>query len=189
VSRLTATDQVLCVAVLVERHGGTIRVESAGPGHGATFTVELPRAMETASRPDVPADALVRHALAGLDVLVVDDEPDGRDAVAAILASAGARVRTASSAKQAWALLASQPFDVLVSDIGMPDEDGYSLVRRMSESSRRPRHAVALSAYASRADVARALDAGFSAHVAKPVDAAELIGRIVHLLRPSGGSD
>jgi signal transduction histidine kinase len=174
---------------LVELHGGAVEASSAGEGQGSVFTVKLPVALarvdavgETPPPARVhtpaPAGASARGpSLSGLRVLVVDDDRDGLDLVAMILLTSGAEVRACSSAADGFeALLAWRP-DVLVSDIEMPGEDGYALIRRVRglESgavARTP--AVALSAYGRVEDRLRTLAAGYSMHVPKPVDPAEL---------------
>jgi len=183
---------------LVESHGGSVKAESAGPGLGATFRVHLPL---TAVRQ--PADAEERRALSllvpdagrldGLRVLVVDDEAEARELFASILESAGARVITAASAAEALTLLGANPQDVLLSDIEMPNQDGYDLVREALDLTARRGEslaAVAVTAYARKEDKARAIAAGYLWHLAKPVEPAELIsvvGRViaVNLLPPT----
>ncbi len=169
---------------LVELHGGTVRAESDGEGHGATFVVRLPMAPPApvptpptalpAARPSLPG----APGLRARRVLVVDDEPDARELIRAILESGGASVDTAASAEEAFAALRASPPDVLVSDVGMPREDGYSLIKRVralsiEQGGRTP--AVALTAYARAEDRARALAAGFDHHVTKPVEPQELL--------------
>jgi CheY-like chemotaxis protein len=173
---------------IVELHGGTVSAESAGLGRGATFRVSLPlaasgaerteRAHERAGARDAAAD------LRGVGVLVVDDEPDSNEAVQAVLSRAGAEVRVAGSAAQALEILGRWRPDVLVSDIGMPIEDGYSLIARVralrpEAAGRVP--ALALTAYARTEDRVRALEAGFQMHVAKPADPSELVAAVASL--------
>jgi signal transduction histidine kinase len=175
---------------LVELHGGSVYAESAGPGLGSTFTVRLP------ARDDLPvlegdagarlsrdSDPTARGArLDGLRVLLVDDEEDARDLVATMLASAGAVVTVAGSATEAWALLAHHLPDVLVSDIGMPGEDGHALLRKVRASPRLCRlPALALTAYASPEDARRAVKAGFHTHLAKPAEPAMLTAVVATL--------
>jgi len=119
--------------------------------------------------------------LDGARVLFVDDEPDARELVSFVLAAAGATVRAAASACEALALLSRESFDVLVSDIGMPGEDGYALMRKVAAGDT-PLPAIALTAFSSARDRQRAIDAGFSTHLAKPIDATSLI-RVVDRLR------
>jgi len=170
---------------LVELHGGSVTAESEGEGKGATFRVELPlvaalvptkeeRAHPTARQ---PMPAYHGPSLRGLRVLVVDDDPDALDLIATILRRAEAETRLCSSAPQALAALRSWKPHVLVSDIEMPGEDGYSLIRKVRElggpeGGQIP--AVALTAYGRPEDRVRSLSAGFSMHVAKPVDPVEL---------------
>jgi signal transduction histidine kinase/ActR/RegA family two-component response regulator len=166
------------VRYLVELHGGTVTAESPGRGQGATFTVRLPiRAIvqpeQAPAHEDHPAvEQEPAPRLDRLRVLVVDDEPDARELVQAALARLGAEVRTAALASEAFESLGRWRPDVIVSDIGMPGEDGYSLIRRIRALSpaaggRIP--AVALTAYAQEADRVKAHAAGYQAHVAKPV--------------------
>jgi CheY-like chemotaxis protein/anti-sigma regulatory factor (Ser/Thr protein kinase) len=184
------------VRYLVEAHGGTVRAESDGDGCGATFTVTLPvqaaipdavaldRPDATASRDDVgsPFD---RESLRGVTVLVVDDEADARDLVATVLRGSGAEVTTASSAERGLELLIQSPPAVLLSDIGMPNTDGYELIRRvraLAETRGAQTPAVALTAYAREQDRRRALEAGFQRHVAKPVEPSELVRIVTSLV-------
>jgi CheY-like chemotaxis protein/nitrogen-specific signal transduction histidine kinase len=183
------------VRQLVELHGGTVHAESPGEGQGATFTVKLPliavvpKAIELervhpAVGGTVPFDYSPR--LKGLRVLIVDDEPDMRDLLAYTLKACGVEVIAADSANAAISVLteSSQPMDILISDIGMPEEDGYSLLRRVralkpENGGRIP--AIALTAYARTQDRTAALLAGFQSHIAKPVEPAELVAVIANL--------
>jgi CheY-like chemotaxis protein len=178
---------------LVELHGGTISVESEGAGHGATFTVRLPAGAllttdaDSAELPAVapgPALIVARCYMDGVRVLVVDDEADARDLLVAVLETCNVIVRTSGSATEALDQLAEFQPDVVVSDVGMQDDDGYMLVRKIrslpvEEQRRVP--IVALTAYAAGEDRTRALLAGFNAHIAKPVEPARLIGLIAEL--------
>jgi CheY-like chemotaxis protein len=169
---------------LVELHGGTVRAESAGEGQGATFIVTLPAATgeEAAPRPVVPAPSPTK--LRGLKVLVVDDEPDTCDIIGAVLAEAGAEVHTSLSAGQALRDMDAWVPDILVSDIAMPGEDGYALIRKVRA---RPREAggcmkaLALTAYGRSEDRARALSAGYEMHVGKPFEPDELVSVVARL--------
>ncbi|HYB70905.1 MAG TPA: ATP-binding protein, partial [Candidatus Bathyarchaeia archaeon] len=167
---------------LVELHGGSVAVESQGEGRGATFTVRLPVAVAAVPTEGTPAavstDAPVGRGLSGLQILVVDDERDAREVMRFMLESGGARVRTVDSAAQALDAIRESRPDLMISDIGMPVEDGYVLVRRiraMEEGLGRHLPAIALTAYASEEDSRRALAAGFDAHLSKPVDPARLV--------------
>ena len=200
---------------LVELHGGTVRADSAGEGMGTTFTVRLPLAPAPApgappddvppddGRPDArqglqeqeeaaPAGA-AEPSLAGVRVLVVDDEPDARDLIARLLRARGAEVAAAASAAEAMEALGRGPRpDVLLSDIGMPDEDGYSLVRRIRAAEAGqgapPLPAAALTAFARAEDRHRALEAGFQTHIPKPVAPLELAAVVAELAgRAQGG--
>jgi signal transduction histidine kinase/ActR/RegA family two-component response regulator len=165
---------------IVALHGGSITAESAGAGRGSTFTVSLPATTRqpavTASSENPRAAAVDNHRtpqLMGLSILVVDDEADARAVVAEALRLEGARVTTGDSVRAALAYLVEpgRHFDVLVTDIGMPDEDGYSLVRKLRKlSAGENLVAIAVTGYASQGDIETAIDAGFDLHVPKPVD-------------------
>jgi signal transduction histidine kinase/CheY-like chemotaxis protein len=167
---------------LVELHGGGVAVESEGEGRGATFTVRLPLAVAAEPMEGTPAavstDAPLGWVLSGLHILVVDDETDAREVMRFMLERGGARVRAADSAAQALDAIREARPDLMISDIGMPMEDGYVLVRRlraMEEGLGRHLPAIALTAYASDEDSRRALAAGFDAHLSKPVDPTRLV--------------
>lgn len=163
---------------LVELHAGTLEAESPGEGRGATFTVRLPLAAETAvtTVDSQASSAALRHVLAGRNVLVVDDDPDTRRLVGTALRQAGAVVRTAGSAAEARRLVEAAVPDAVVSDVAMPEEDGYELARALRGPRARAAMAlVALTAYSSDRDRERALEAGFHAHVGKPVDPLVLV--------------
>ena len=175
---------------LVEAHGGTAHAESPGEGEGATFTVRLPvQAVFAEPLPEatVPLSAtpapMPLVSLAGVAVLVVDDEADARDLVATVLRGSGAEVTLASSVKEALELIAKEPPRVLVSDIGMPGADGYELIRRVHAlpGAGKDVQAVALTAYAHEEDRRRALEAGFQAFVTKPVEPAQLVRVVAEL--------
>lgn len=179
---------------LVELHGGTVHAESPGEGQGATFTPRLPLAgkvmREGAVAEDVKAlaeeNVPVNHqtALGGLHVLVVDDEPDTLTMLTTILEERRVKVTTASSAGEAIKAIERSTPDILVSDIGMPDADGYELIRavRRLESKRGGAiPAVALTAYAREEDRMRSLSAGYQIHLAKPVEPSELIAVLAEL--------
>jgi signal transduction histidine kinase/ActR/RegA family two-component response regulator len=170
---------------LVEMHGGSVQAESAGRGLGATFTVRLPGAAAGGRLAAfAPAgDIGGQRPLAGVRALFVDDNPDTRALVRAVLEAAGAEVSLAASAVDALSALERDPFDVVVTDIGMPGVDGYEFVARLRERERAvgrmPVSAIALTAYAGAAHRRRALAAGFQAHLAKPIDPGDLV-RAVH---------
>jgi PAS domain S-box-containing protein len=177
---------------LVDLHGGTVRAESAGEGRGSTFTVELPVRAARLSPAEAPwapraTGVTVTSAppvLEGLRVLVVDDDPDARDLLSTILAQCHAGVTVTASVPEALAAWEQGTYDVLVSDIGLPGEDGYALIRaiRAREGHGRRIPAVALTAYARSEDRRLALLAGFQMHVAKPVQPDELIAVVAHLV-------
>lgn len=177
---------------LVELHGGTVEARSDGLGRGATFLVRLPvpalSSPLAASEPP-PARAaaapeeIAAHELEGVNVLLVDDEPDSREVMPAVLERFGARVAVASSAAEALLVLQRSGADILVADIGMPEEDGYSLIGRVRAltGSLRDLPAIALTAYAGEADRRKALEAGFHVHLAKPVEPADLVSAVAAL--------
>ena len=171
---------------LVELHGGTVRAESAGEGRGAIFTVTLPGLADVSARPSetaAPDDRRTPHGgrLRGLKMLVVDDDRDTCETIGTVLEAEGAEVRTCISASEALALLDAWVPDVMMSDIAMPGEDGYTLLRkiraRTADAGGRML-AVALTAYGGDDDRVRALSAGFHVHVGKPVEPQHLV-RIV----------
>ena len=173
------------VRQLTELHGGEVTAQSEGPGRGATFTVRLPRATSVAAATHVQpiAPALTDKELAsvvrldGVRIVVADDEPDALILTRTILTSAGADVQTCSSAGAALELLERHQPHVLVSDLEMPGEDGYSLIRKVRARGAEAGGAIpaiALSAYGRPEDRMRAVAAGFSMHVPKPADPGEL---------------
>jgi CheY-like chemotaxis protein/anti-sigma regulatory factor (Ser/Thr protein kinase) len=173
---------------LVELHGGTVRAESDGPGRGATFTITLPRAAAPTSpavSPRAAAPARPLAALAGVTVLVVDDESDARELCERALARHGATVVSEDSVSRALERMAAVKADVVVADLAMPGEDGFGLIRRLrareSEGGGRAL-VVALTAHAGPDHRRRVLDAGFDAHVAKPFDPDALVGTVRALL-------
>jgi CheY-like chemotaxis protein/anti-sigma regulatory factor (Ser/Thr protein kinase) len=217
---------------LVEMHGGTVSAESAGEGKGATFTVRLPLASAqvagggdparhdgtgVAGGSDASAGPAPAHAnpfrgvpsLRGVKVLVVDDEPDARALIRRVLEECQADVTTAASAAEAMRVFSrgagdgnGGPPDVLVSDIGMPEMDGYALIRQVREheaggqgggpgGGAAPRRvpAVALTAFARAEDRTRAILAGYQVHLSKPVEPAELIANVASLAGRTGTGD
>jgi CheY-like chemotaxis protein len=182
------------VTQLVSAHGGTVNAESAGEGKGATLTVRLPaRSALPAVRRAMPASAGMERAasavdrvprLDGLRVLVVDDEEDVLDLVRTVLSEQGADVHVATSAREALEHFADVRPDVIVSDIGMPETDGLSFIRKIrslppEQGGRTP--AVALTAYARREDGQRAFAAGYQMHVPKPAEPAQLATVVANL--------
>jgi signal transduction histidine kinase/ActR/RegA family two-component response regulator len=185
------------VRQLVDLHGGSVRAESAGEGKGATFVVQLQ--LRNNSSPPAVAIAVgmpglaerrpgaTSAPLAGISVLVVDDDSDARELTSMLLRKNGAVVRSAASAAEAFSALSSSVDfvpDLLLSDIGMPDEDGYSLIARVRALS--PQHvalvpAIALTAFGSAEDRARAFASGFDAHLTKPIEPNQLVDEIARL--------
>ena len=179
---------------LVELHGGTIRAASDGPGLGSTFTLRLPllvahsHATHAPSPGEASPDMASAPSLEGLEVLVVDNEPDARALLQSLLGNAKAKVRSASSVDEAIALYQRQRPHVLLTDIEMEGGDGYALVRRIREmertnGARTP--AIALTARTRDADRLRALSAGFQLHLPKPVNPVELVLAIANLATPA----
>jgi CheY-like chemotaxis protein len=186
---------------LVDLHGGAVRAASPGVNQGATFTVLLPRrapadeGVVAASNgeseggaEDTPIDQL--PSLEGLAVIVVDDEPNALEVIATILSARGARVVAAGSAREALEAIKAHAPDVIVSDIGMPGEDGYALMRTIRSRDREQGGqipAIALTAYASPQDSLAALAAGYHRHLSKPIVPAELV-KAVGEVRPLHGA-
>ena len=171
----------------VELHGGRVAADSAGENHGSTITIRLPAA---AAPPAVTTDERPLAAVAGpaplsgLRVLVVDDQIDSLDLFAAILSGAGAEVIAVESVAKAFAALGPDGFDVVISDLTMPGEDGYALVRRLRQQvSARHLPAIALTASARSEDRTRSLAAGFDQHLSKPVDPAVLVRVVAEAAR------
>jgi len=186
---------------LVELHGGTVQAASAGEGKGSTFTVQLPITPLRSQRelPGVPAGSEMAGPeagglpvepgagfadLRGLHILLVDDEPDLRELLPAALEKFGAHVTAAASAGEVLEALERFLPDALVADIGMPEMDGYELIRRIRARGGRAADlpAIALTAYAGEADRRRALDAGFQLHLAKPIEPHQLAAALANLI-------
>ncbi len=173
---------------LVEAHGGTVSAESDGPGRGATFVVTLPLvvdARQAVSERPTPTTIAREARLDGVDILVVDDDPDGRDLIAAALRMQGANVTTAESAEQVLEVIDALAPGVVVSDIGMPRMDGVELIRELRRrpgSARERLRAIAVSAYARDEDRVRAIDAGFDEYLTKPLDPRALVAAVAHVV-------
>ncbi|HUF24202.1 MAG TPA: response regulator, partial [Vicinamibacterales bacterium] len=179
------------VKSLVELHGGSVAASSPGEGQGTTVTVSLPllavyqqadaggRVHPASELPQAPAAP--SRELEGIRVLVVDDQPDARDLLTRVLEDGGAEVVAASSGEEALARIVEQAPDVLLSDIGMPEMDGFELLRRVRSLSPAPvgrTPAIALTAFSRSEERTRALRAGFVVHVTKPVDPSELVATV-----------
>jgi len=197
---------------LVELHGGTVEAESEGEGRGSTFTVTLPM---TPLRAPQPAEPVAEHAagaaapveeieeiegieemeemeevqqVRGLQILLVDDERDVREVLPTVFEQLGARVRTAASAREALEDLSREETDVVIADIGMPEMDGYELIRKIRdlEGEVRDVPAIALTAYAADGDRRRALEAGYQLHLAKPVEPHLLVAAVARVAAAPG---
>ena len=182
------------VRQLVELHGGTVHAESEGEGHGATFRVRLPIATAVATSTETVADKTAITApvpsaasslLENLRIIVVDDDADGRTLTSLVLTQAGATVRSVATVREALQALESDHADALVSDIGLPDEDGYSLIRAIRR--REVEHggflpALALTGYARPEDRTRSLTEGFQAYISKPVEPENLTAAIAIMI-------
>lgn len=177
---------------LVEMHGGKVSARSDGPGTGAQFEILLPRHDSHGSAAAAPS--LLRIAsgdleLDGLHVLVVDDQPDMRDLIVRVLSDAGARTCAASDARSALEAFHQHRPRVVISDIGMPDTDGYSLVRQLrAASAANPRElrVIAVSAFARAEDRQRALDSGFDVYLSKPIEVQALLETVAQLAQGAG---
>jgi len=181
---------------LVELHGGTVHAESPGEGHGATFTVKLPvipiynrddlaERAHPAARETLPSFGCPER-LDGVKVLVIDDEADARELLRVGLGQCGAEVTTAGSAREALEAVKEARPDVLISDIGMPEEDGYALIKQIRALTAKAGGkipAIALTAYARTEDRLQALRAGYQMHVTKPVEITELVAVVASLVQ------
>lgn len=173
---------------LVEMHGGMVYAKSAGEGCGATFTVQLPiREMQEAMEPEPDEASLINDLplLTNVRVLIVDDDQDNLELTTFVLEQCQADVKTANSADTALELFSQITPDILVSDIGMPEKDGYYLIRQIRQLEADQTHitpAIALTAFAKEEDQQRAIAAGFQHHLAKPIDPYNLVAAIASLL-------
>jgi CheY-like chemotaxis protein len=172
---------------LAELHGGSVEAESAGLGKGATFTVRLPipAVLPEPERAMASGDGAARAArLDGVRVLLVEDAEDARELITLLLRERGAEVRTAANGREAMDRLVEALPDVLVSDVGLPGEDGHTLLKRIREWTEARDQwlpAIALTAYASAEDARRAYRAGFQVHMAKPLEADSLVESVARL--------
>ncbi len=185
------------VRQLVELHGGSVRATSPGTGLGSTFAVRLPIGTDAAHAPGdpdrPPPDAIPRSGtdpLAGLHIVLIEDEADGRDMLTRMLEREGARVTALDSAEQALLLLQRMSPDLLISDIGMPSVDGHELIRRVradANPSLQQLPAIALTAFAHPSDAGKARAAGFQRHLPKPVNPEALLNAIAEVQLPAAG--
>jgi CheY-like chemotaxis protein len=178
---------------IVELHGGTVKAESPGEGRGATFTLRLPMKRRGIHEPAGAAAsplprAVRRKPLLGRRVMVVEDHLDARELIVRVLEAAGATVAAAGSAAAGLERFMQSRPDVIVGDLGLPDEDGCVLlgrIRGLESRDAAPVPAIALTAYARASDRARALAAGFTRYILKPVDPQELVDALVAVLEPA----
>ncbi len=174
------------VRQIIELHGGTVSVTSPGEGQGATFTVCIPFASGIGEAPDPIRLSQSNVDLSGVQILVVDDEADSREFIAFALQEAGAIVQVAATGAEALQLFTQSPPDLLISDIGMPEMDGYMLIRHIRDLTAqqgRDVPAIALTAYAGEADEQRSHFVGFQKHIPKPIDPVAGIAAISELIR------
>lgn len=172
---------------LVDLHGGKVTAQSEGPGKGSAFTIELPLRQDLPAEPcsqrePVPASGSRHKNLAGVHALVVEDDEDGRELLRTVLNGYGAIVTTVGTARAALAAIAQRPPDVLISDIGLPDEDGFSLIRKVRADGHSRLPAIAVTAFVSQSDVGRAFGAGFQAHLPKPIQPTALGAAVARLV-------
>jgi CheY-like chemotaxis protein len=175
------------VKSFTEAHHGVIEAESAGVGHGSRFTVRLPRrklTMPAAAGQDASATTETKPSLA--HILIVEDDEDTLELLQSTFKTKGFRVTTCQSAQEALQIAPANSIDLILSDIGMPHMDGFEMMkalRQLPNMTEVP--AIALSGYVSQKDTRMALDAGFNAHISKPVEPAELLNTIARLLEKS----
>jgi CheY-like chemotaxis protein len=171
------------VRQIVEMHGGKVSVDSSGEGLGTTFTVQLPLAPPSSQLPSQESTVVLIPDLSSIRILVVDDEIDSREFVTFVLEQAGASVTSVSSGIEALQAIEQSMPDLIISDIGMPEMDGYMLLQqtRLLESAQQV-PAIALTAYAGEYDRQQAFQAGFQQHLSKPIDPNALIQTIINLM-------
>jgi CheY-like chemotaxis protein/anti-sigma regulatory factor (Ser/Thr protein kinase) len=173
------------VKYLVELHGGNIQVESPGIGEGATFTVEIPLMSNVETHTETKRIISTKLDFGGINILIVDDEPDNLEFLQFVLETYGASVQTATSAPQAFKLFLKNKPDLLISDIAMPEVNGHTLMRQIralpsEKGAKIP--AIALTAYAGETNQQESLQAGFNLHLAKPIQADHLAQRVAELV-------
>jgi len=170
--------ELAIVKRLVELHGGRVRAESHGREKGAIFTVELPLSGPPSSK---PSNHWERHVLEGIRVLVVEDDQDLRDTLQFVLEYYGAEVTVAGSVAEALAALERSRPDVLLSDLAMPGESGYDLMREIAARGKGSPPAAALTSYAREEDRQQSLAAGFRMHLGKPIEPEALVAAVAQL--------
>jgi CheY-like chemotaxis protein/anti-sigma regulatory factor (Ser/Thr protein kinase) len=179
------------VKILVEKHNGTVRAESEGENRGAAFTVQLPLTAKNlgSSGDEIDSDRSDERPLKGISILVVEDDEDSREVLSLFLEQSGARVQSAESAAAAMEALKKSPSnlpDVIISDLAMPDEDGYSLISRIRELPQNVGGnvaAIALSAFATKDNKQKAFEVGFQKYNTKPFEPDLLIREILSLVK------
>ena len=174
------------VKSFVESQHGTVHAESAGQGQGSRFTVTLPRQKEASLPGAKPSREEPAKVPTPAQLMVIEDDEDTLEMLRATLEARGFQVTACESAAQSLRTAAKQSFDLIISDIGMPEMDGFEIIKQLRQREDfKSIPAIALSGYASHKDIKAALAAGFSAHVSKPVDPAELLALIKELLERS----
>jgi len=172
---------------LAELHGGRVDARSEGIGRGATFTVRVPLRLAPPEPPPPPAEAYDGEGeLAGITLLLLEDDPDGREALRIALEQTGAQVHAGGSAAEGRQIMDEVSPDVIVSDIGMPGENGYEFLRTVRARSAAHIPAIAITGFASKQDREEAVRSGFDEHVAKPVNVDVLLGKLRDMVRRSG---
>jgi PAS domain S-box-containing protein len=175
---------------IAELHGGRIWVESPGEDRGATFTVQIPLAPRFSELPSTEQSSVSTSDLSGIHILVVDDDADSRDFITFVLEQAGAIVTPVASGIEALQAIEQSVFDLVVSDIGMPEMDGYALIQQIRAlKPKRQIPAIALTAYAGEIDQQQAIAAGFQAHIAKPVDPNAAIAIVVQFTKRANAKE
>ncbi len=172
------------VRQLVELHGGTVTADSAGVGQGAIFTVEIPTLAANNNTNISPETDRISSNLNGINILVIDDEVDSLELIAFLLEQEGATVTTAASASEALESIAKSTPDLLISDIGMPNMDGYELIKTIRASEKgKSIPAIAVTAYTGEVNQQQAISAGFQQHISKPIDTNTVVDMVVELVR------